>query len=164
MNSTGDDDRERKTQAEVLLNAYSRALERRRLSASAQGLLGSGPDDEFDDDDDDDDDDGDDDDQDAVFRYPGYSSLTIHSPSVRSGSTEHSSRPVIARDLTPDLSQAPEFRVPTHEAPQKMAIPIWQPTTLSPLAQWERDDAVQTCNDCQRRFSFILRRVSLIVS
>lgn len=161
MISTGDDDRERKIQAEVLLNTYSRALERRRLSASAQGLLGSSSDDEFNNDDDDDDDH---DDQDEVFHYPGYSSLTIHSPSVRSGSTEHSSRPVIARDLTPDLSQAPEFRVPTHEAPQKMAVPMWQPTALSPLAQWERDDTVQACNDCQRRFSFILRRVSPIVN
>lgn len=38
----GDDDVERKTQAEVLLNAYSRELERRRLAAGAQGLLISG--------------------------------------------------------------------------------------------------------------------------
>lgn len=151
MHSTGDDDRERKIQAEVLLNAYSRELERCRLSAGAQGLLNSSSDDEFNDDDHD----GDDDDNDEVFRYPGYSPLTIHTPSVRSGSTEHSSRPVIARDLTPDLSQAPEFRVPTREAPQKM--------TLSPHARWERDDAVQACNDCQRRFGFILRRVSLII-
>lgn len=87
----------------------------------------------------------------------------FYAPSVRSGSTERSSRPLSARDLTPDLSQAPEFRVPTHEAPQKMALPMHQPTTLLPAAQWERDDAVQACNDCQRRFSFILRRVSLIV-
>lgn len=36
---TGDEDTERKVQAEVLLNAYSRDLERRRLSAGAQGLL-----------------------------------------------------------------------------------------------------------------------------
>jgi hypothetical protein len=35
----GDEDSERKTQAEVLLNAYSRELERRRLAAGAQGLL-----------------------------------------------------------------------------------------------------------------------------
>ncbi len=38
----GDNDNERKTQAEVLLNAYSRELERRRLAAGAQGLLISG--------------------------------------------------------------------------------------------------------------------------
>lgn len=38
----GDEDPERKIQAEVLLNAYSRDLERRRLSAGAQGLLISG--------------------------------------------------------------------------------------------------------------------------
>jgi hypothetical protein len=41
---TGDDDAERKTQAEVLLNAYSRELERRRLDAGAQGLLSVGDD------------------------------------------------------------------------------------------------------------------------
>lgn len=34
-----DEDADRKTQAEVLLNAYSRELERRRLAAGAQGLL-----------------------------------------------------------------------------------------------------------------------------
>ena len=39
---TGDEDAERRTQAEVLLNAYSRELERRRLAAGAQGLLISG--------------------------------------------------------------------------------------------------------------------------
>lgn len=159
MDQTGDDDRERKIQAEVLLNTYSRALERRRLSASAQGLLGTGSDGEFDNDNNDDDDD----DPDEVFRYPGHTSPTIHALSVRSGSTEHSSRPLSARDLTPDLSQAAEFRVPTHEAPQKKAV-MRQSTTRSPPAQWERDDAVQACNDCQRRFSFILRRVSLIAS
>ena len=37
-----DEDNERRTQAEVLLNAYSRELERRRLAAGAQGLLLSG--------------------------------------------------------------------------------------------------------------------------
>ena len=37
-----DEDGERKTQAKVLLNAYSRELERRRLEAGAQGLLISG--------------------------------------------------------------------------------------------------------------------------
>jgi hypothetical protein len=42
LTGSGDDDVDRKTQAEVLLNAYSRELERRRLSAGAQGLLISG--------------------------------------------------------------------------------------------------------------------------
>lgn len=35
----GDDDSERKKQAEVLLNTYNRELERMRLAAAAQGLL-----------------------------------------------------------------------------------------------------------------------------
>lgn len=42
MTIVGDEDTERKTQAEVLLNAYGRELERRRLTAGAQGLLISG--------------------------------------------------------------------------------------------------------------------------
>jgi hypothetical protein len=35
----GDDDADRKTQADALLNTYSRDLERRRLAAGAAGLL-----------------------------------------------------------------------------------------------------------------------------
>jgi hypothetical protein len=42
MGITDDEDVERRTQAEVLLNAYSRDLERKRLAAGAQGLLISG--------------------------------------------------------------------------------------------------------------------------
>lgn len=38
----GDEDQERKTQAEVLLNAYSRELERMRTSAAAEGLVTAG--------------------------------------------------------------------------------------------------------------------------
>ena len=37
--TVGDDDNERRIQAEVLLNAYNRELERRRHAAGAQGLL-----------------------------------------------------------------------------------------------------------------------------
>ncbi|KAF9247178.1 hypothetical protein BU15DRAFT_84724 [Melanogaster broomeanus] len=151
-----DEDSERKTHAEVLLNAYSRELERRRLSAGAQGLLISGSDEEFGDDDDDD--------EDEEFHYPGYSPpSTVRAPSVRSPSTEYFTRPPVTRaptDLTPHLSQAPEFRVPTREAPQKMVNSMWQLTPHAVHAQWERDEAVRACNDCQRRFGFILRRVS----
>ncbi|KAK1236712.1 hypothetical protein PQX77_000068 [Marasmius sp. AFHP31] len=60
----GDEDVERKTQAEVLLNAYGRELERRRLAASAQGLLISGDDDYVEDNGDD---------SDEEFHYPGSS-------------------------------------------------------------------------------------------
>lgn len=42
MAITGDEDVERRTQADVLLNAYRRELERRRLAAGAQGLMISG--------------------------------------------------------------------------------------------------------------------------
>ncbi|KII94682.1 hypothetical protein PLICRDRAFT_96167, partial [Plicaturopsis crispa FD-325 SS-3] len=134
-----DDDADRKTQAEVLLNTYSRELERRRLAAGAQGLLISGDGDAFPSPlsssltsdantyvsaDDDLDIDGDS--SDEEFHYPGSS------PSR--GPT----------DLTPHLSQAPEFRVPTHEAPQKVMTPRWTaPTPHQVHAQWERDETVQ---------------------
>jgi hypothetical protein len=171
----GDGDSERKTQAEVLLNAYSRELERRRVAASAQGLLlnteGKNSeklvsaalsirtdDDHFDEDDDDDDD--------EEFHYPGSSPQAMHA-SVRSFATDYFYRPFSRQppprtptDLTPHLSQAPEFRVPTHEAPQKVVAPKYTPPTPHEMhARWERDHHVANCRDCQRRFSFLLRRV-----
>ncbi|OCH90699.1 FYVE-domain-containing protein, partial [Obba rivulosa] len=149
----GDDDNERKTQAEVLLNAYSRELERRRLAAGAQGLVIS----------DDIDDDIDDDDSDEEFHYPGAESVeTPRAPSIRSSTTDYFTRPTSSRaptDLTPHLSQASEFRVPTHEAPQKVLTPRWTPPTPHQVhAQWERDDAASECRECRRRFNFLNRR------
>ncbi|OSD04369.1 hypothetical protein PYCCODRAFT_1444065 [Trametes coccinea BRFM310] len=153
-----DDDAERRIQAEVLLNAYNRELERRRMAASAQGLLLSGQDDTtFDDDDDDDE---------EEFRYPGAPSppLTARPPSIRSTTTDYFGRASgsssrTPADLTPHLSQAPEFRVPTHEAPQKVFTPRWPaPVPHQVHAQWERDDAVSECRECRRRFTFLNRR------
>ncbi|KAJ8464010.1 hypothetical protein ONZ51_g9875 [Trametes cubensis] len=152
-----DDDTERKIQAEVLLNAYNRELERRRLAAGKQGLLISGQDMNFEDDDDDDD---------EEFHYPGASSppLTARPSSIRSGTTDYFGRASgsgsrAPTDLTPHLSQAPEFRVPTHEAPQKVLTPRWSPPVPHQVhAQWERDDAVSECRDCRRRFTFLNRR------
>ncbi|GLB33681.1 putative protein present in Fab1, YOTB, Vac1, and EEA1 [Lyophyllum shimeji] len=149
----GDEDMDRKTQAEVLLNAYSRELERRRLAAGAQGLLLSG--------DDDDPDEEDDDDDDEEFHYPG-ASQTARPASRSSNSTDYFTHPGVSRaptDLTPQLSQAPDFRVPTHEAPQKILTPRWTPPTPHLVhPQWERDESVNNCRDCQRRFNFLTRR------
>ncbi|KAK7049631.1 hypothetical protein VNI00_005662 [Paramarasmius palmivorus] len=148
-----DDDIERKTQAEVLLNAYSRELERRRLSAGAQGLLISGDDGEQEDDADD---------SDEEFHYPGSSSRDSIRPASRaSNSTDYFTRPSASRqptDLTPQLSQAPDFRVPTHEAPQKVAR--WTQPSPHQIHTWERDEDVSQCRECQRRFNFINRRLS----
>ncbi|KAJ6599189.1 hypothetical protein DFH09DRAFT_28203 [Mycena vulgaris] len=151
----GDEDTERKTQAEVLLNAYSRDLERRRLAAGARGLLLSEAGDE---------DIEDDESSDEEFHYPASSPLdTIRPGSRSSGSTtaDYFTRPSVSRaptDLTPQLSQAPDFRVPTHEAPQKVLAPRWSPTPHQMHAQWERDETVHQCRDCQRRFNFLTRR------
>ncbi|KAJ7699954.1 hypothetical protein B0H17DRAFT_1158003 [Mycena rosella] len=149
----GDEDPERKTQAEVLLNAYSRDLDRRRVAAGARGLLLSGTDDEVIEDDED---------SDEEFHYPGSSPLdTIRPGSRSSGSTDYFTRPGVSRaptDLTPQLSQAPDFRVPTHEAPQKVLAPRWSPTPHQMHGQWERDETVHQCRDCQRRFGFLTRR------
>ncbi|TFK55807.1 hypothetical protein OE88DRAFT_1622234 [Heliocybe sulcata] len=166
---SGDVDPERKTQAEVLLDAYTRELERRRLKAGSQGLLISGsvsfravadslldvgP---FEDDEDDE----------EEFHYPGASpsyaqSSRARSASIRSGSTDYFGRNTRGpTDLTPQLSQAPEFRVPTHEMPQKVLTPTYTPPTPHQVhAQWERDSSVAECRDCHRRFNFITRRVS----
>ncbi|TFY57140.1 hypothetical protein EVJ58_g7208 [Rhodofomes roseus] len=152
----GDMDIERKTQAEVLLNAYSRELDRRRLAAGAQGLFSAGDDDE----------DYEDDDSDEEFHYPGSEVPdTTRAPSIRSTTTYF--RRIGSRgptDLTPHLAQAPDFRVPTHEAPQKVLTPRWTPPTPHQVhAQWERDDAVGECRECRRRFTFLNRRVSPFV-
>lgn len=171
----GDEDVDRKTQAEVLLNAYSRELERRRLVAGAQGLLISGDgkalvldallarltffaqDDDLEQDDDDN--------SDEEFHYPGSSPRPA---SRASTSTDYFGRTGVSRaptDLTPQLSQAPDFRVPTHEAPQKFLASRWSSPTPHQLhAQWERDETVQQCRDCQRRFNFLTRRVSTFLS
>ncbi|KAF7301382.1 Ankyrin unc44 [Mycena indigotica] len=147
-----DQDAERKLQAEVLLNAYSRDLERRRVAATARGLvLSETADIELDDDESGSDDE---------FHYPGATETVRPGSRTSSLVTDHFSRPAMSRaptDLTPQLSQAPDFRVPTHEAPQKVLTPGWSPHQMHPT--WERDDAAQQCRDCQRRFSFLLRRV-----
>ncbi|KAF8897415.1 hypothetical protein BD779DRAFT_1432389, partial [Infundibulicybe gibba] len=149
-----DEDSERKTQAEVLLKTYSRDLERRRLAAGAQGLLISGGGDEVEQDDDYISDD--------EFHYPGSSSTDPpHLASSSSSSTDYFGRPAsrLAHDLTPQLSQAPDFRVPTHEAPQKNLMSRISHTPYQVHAQWERDEAVHGCRSCQRRFNFLNRRV-----
>lgn len=117
--------------------------------------------------------DDDDDDSDASFHYPGSSSEPIASssnsairnraPSVGSHSTDYFNRPTISRtstDLTPHLSQASDFRVPTHETPQKVLAPRRDtPTPHSLHAEWERDETVSDCRGCKRRFTFLFRKV-----
>lgn len=151
----GDDDSERKIQAEVLLNAYSRELERRRLSAGALGLLAEHDDEQFD---------SGDNSSDEEFHYPTSppSREMARLSSTSFASTDHFTRPGTSRvpaDLTPQLSQAPDFRVPTREAPQKVISHQWiSPSPHGSNAQWERDESVKQCRECQRRFNFILRR------
>ncbi|KAG8904811.1 hypothetical protein FRB99_001117 [Tulasnella sp. 403] len=167
----GDADAERRTQAEVLLNAYSRELERTRLSASAEGLLNFSETPEEDEDDAYD--------SDESFHYPSQSpAASIRAPSVHSqipdyfhpangsgSSSSNPTRPSPSRrptDLTPHLSQAPEFRVPTHETPQKVRTSSWTPPTAHQLhAQWEPDDRVSECRSCKRRFTFYFRKVGI---
>jgi len=108
---------------------------------------------------------------DESFHYPTASSptSTARAASIRSHATNDyfnmgasTSRASSSRggtvDLTPQLSQAPEFRVPTHEAPQKVT-PRWTPPSphsMQPV--WERDDAAPDCRNCKRRFTFLLRK------
>lgn len=116
--------------------------------------------------DNDDDQQEDDDDDDDEFHYPGSTAASVRPASRSSTSTDYFNRPGVSRaptDLTPQLSQAPDFRVPTHEAPQKILTPRYtSPTPHQVHAQWERDEAVYHCRDCQRRFNFLTRRVRLL--
>jgi hypothetical protein len=105
-----------------------------------------------------------DDNSDEEFHYPGSSSIDTNRPESRmSSSTDQFNRLSVSRgptDLTPQLSQAPDFRVPTHEAPQKVLTPRWTPPMPHQFhVQWERDETVHECRDCQRRFNFLNRRV-----
>jgi len=99
---------------------------------------------------------------DEEFHYPA----PIITSSSRSGAStpdyfSRASGSRIPTDLTPALSQAPDFRVPTHEAPQKVLSPRWTEATPHHLhAQWERDESVSSCRECARRFNFLNRRVS----
>jgi len=103
---------------------------------------------------------------DESVHYP--SSVRSGRPSsIRSGQTpDYFSRPSTSRlpaDLTPQLQAAPEFRVPTHEAPQKVAgSRLNTPTPHQMHAQWERDDSATDCRSCHRRFSLFFRKVRRI--
>lgn len=110
-------------------------------------------------------DDVDDNSSDEEFHYPQSEAEETPTPLSRSStSADYFSRPGQSRvpaDLTPQLTQAPDFRVPTREAPQKVLTPRWtSPTPHQLHAQWERDETVSQCRDCQRRFNFLNRRVS----
>lgn len=91
-------------------------------------------------DNDDDQQEDDDDDDDDEFRYPGSTAASVRPASRSSTSTDYFNRPGVSRaptDLTPQLSQAPDFRVPTREAPQKILTPRYtSPTPYQVHAQW----------------------------
>jgi hypothetical protein len=142
---------------------FSRELERLRqrvgLAATFSGINGA-------------DEEEDNSSSDESFHYPSASSptSTARPASIRSHKTNDyfnwgasTSRASSSRsgavDLTPQLSQAPEFRVPTHEAPQKVVTPRWTPPaphSMQPI--WERDDVAPDCRNCKRRFTFLLRK------
>ncbi|KAF8314700.1 hypothetical protein DL93DRAFT_2097093 [Clavulina sp. PMI_390] len=161
-----DGDVDRKTQAEVLINTYNRELERTRLAASSQGIFLTAEDDNIDEAEEDDGSDGD------SFHYPGSSTPTPGTPrpaSIRSYHTDYFSlaRPRTSSvssfsrpaDLTPALSQAAEFRVPTHDAPQKVISPRANaPVPHSMHSTWERDASVSECRTCRKRFTFYFRK------
>lgn len=105
----------------------------------------------------------DDDSSDESFHYPGSPTSTARAPSIITQTNDYftqSRRPSAApHDLTPQLSQAPEFRVPTHEVPQKVLTPHWTPPTPHSIqTRWEPDDAVSECRGCRRKFTWLLRK------
>lgn len=153
----GDEESDLKTQAEVLLNVYNRELSRLRLAAGARGWSTSSEGNPIscfpkmhltrlt----------GDEDDSSDKFVYPGVPTGDNQSISKASTLT------VLSRgstDLTPQLSQAPDFRVPTREAPQAGLSSKRSPQQS---VVWERDEKVSNCRDCGRRFGLLTRKVSL---
>lgn len=92
------------------------------------------------------------------FHYPG--ALSEDRLSV-SSSTDSTNRPGISlapTDLTPQLSQAPDFRVPTREAPQTGLTP--RHISPSPHTMlWEKDEIATKCRGCQRPFGLLIRKV-----
>ncbi|KAM0756078.1 hypothetical protein T439DRAFT_351802 [Meredithblackwellia eburnea MCA 4105] len=62
------------------------------------------------------------------------------------------------QDLTPQLSRAPEFRVPTHET-SRIRNEVVKPrntTRTSPI--WEADEAAHDCRRCHKKFTFFIRK------
>lgn len=64
--------------------------------------------------------------------------------------------------IPPEISRAPEFRVPTHEV-APLSTPMLPPVESVPLpsqvaAEWEPDEATRDCRRCGTRFSFFLRK------
>ncbi|KAL9936202.1 hypothetical protein V8E36_005044 [Tilletia maclaganii] len=60
-----------------------------------------------------------------------------------------------------DLAAARDFRVPTHEAPNRHVreanrAPVLREQNLTPV--WESDSAATECRGCSRRFTFFLRK------
>ncbi|KAF8605304.1 hypothetical protein BDV93DRAFT_490619 [Ceratobasidium sp. AG-I] len=152
-----DDDAGRRRQAEALLDEYVGELERTRAAAIAAGHTISADDPQ---------ESTDDNDSDGSFHYPTSPGSTARPASIRSHITattdyfSQSRRSAGApTDLTPQLSQAPEFRVPTHEAPQKVHTPHWTPPTPHSIqTRWEPDESVGECRSCRRRFTWLLRK------
>ena len=106
-------------------------------------------------------DDNDDDDNSEEFHYPQSPVSEAPRPTSPTGSSDDSHR--VLADLTPQLTRAPDFRVPTHEMPQKVVTPRWTPPSpRQSHVQWERDYAVSQCRNCNRGFNFMVRRVSFL--
>lgn len=65
----------------------------------------------------------------------------------------------LAAARSADLAANCEFRVPTNEAPNKVALrrgPAMREQHLQP--QWERDEEARDCRGCGRHFTFFLRK------
>jgi len=127
------------------------------MTASANGLFVTDEEDE--------EDDANDNDSDDSFHYPQSMPGSTTSPrpaSIRSHHTDYFSLTQSSSrqpDLTPQLAQAPEFRVPTHDAPRKVSTNgLNVPVPHAMHSQWERDEVATNCKVCKRRFTFLLRR------
>lgn len=60
-------------------------------------------------------------------------------------------------DLTPQLSRAPDFRVPTHET-SRIHNEVVKPRPARPVPVWEADETALDCRRCHKKFTFFLRK------
>lgn len=159
-----DDDADRQVLAEDLLKEYTLQLGQFKQAAG----LEQGSDDEDDEEDDDE------------FIYPnsykddGQSIITRLGPSTPTGVPQRqSSTPSVYGTVAPseagtslgaarsaDLANATEFRVPTHEVPNRPNMGQRNPSLREQvlLPQWEHDADATECRGCGRRFTFFLRK------
>ena len=137
IGAAGDEDGGRRQAAEALMETYASRLDDVRTILGPTLTVEEADDDEL-----------------FVYRSPASSRpVTPHRSSSIHSHLSTGQQP----DLTPSLTLAQDFRVPTHEsAPPRPAFPsMFAPM---PHVAWQPDEEVSSCPECRRRFTLFVRR------